>query len=315
MNINTFKKDGNNKFMNNFFNEKVLEQIKKNESEVTEINNFLSKQECDYFLDYFVNLKNKSIGKSQFIEREESSKIFFKLDQSKELKELKEKVEAHLGEFYVNDFQPHFITSRYPLRLHADTGKNPNDLIFKNVIIPIQIEYDLNKDNHSPPNTIIFKNRWYNLSALFTKFTDNDKDFIIKDKNGKFVDILNIDLFYEYIKAINNEIIAFEGSDFRINDYFKDYIQRLTQIKRYNLRTNKHINNEIEFDKELYNKYLTHQPYEDCKSLEIDKIVETKIGSLIYWDRVRIHSSDNFMKNNVKSKTLLAFFTSKTKID
>ena len=70
-----------------------------------------------------------------------------------------------------------------------------------------------------------------------------------------------------------------------------------------------------DFDKELYNKYLSHQPYEDCKSLEIDKVVETKIGSLIYWDRVRIHSSDNFMKNNVKSKTLLAFFTSKNRID
>ena len=207
------------------------------------------------------------------------------------------------------------LTSRYPLRLHVDTGKNPNDIIFKNVIIPVRIEYDLNKDNHKPPNTVIFKNRWYNRSALFTKFTDNDKDFIIKDKNGEFVDILNIDLFFKHIKNINNEITEFEGSTFNINDNFKDYIKRLTQIKRYNLRTNKHIVNEIDFDKELYNKYLSHQPYEDCKSLEIDKVVETKIGSLIYWDRVRIHSSDNFMKNNVKSKTLLAFFTSKNRID
>ena len=215
----------------------------------------------------------------------------------------------------MNDFQPHMLTSRYPLRLHVDTGKNPNDIIFKNVIIPVQIEYDLNKDDHKPPNTVIFKNRWYNQSALFTKFTDNDKDFIIKDKNGEFVDILNIDLFYQHIKNINNEITEFEGSTFNINDNFKDYIKRLTQIKRYNLRTNKHIVNEIDFDKELYNKYLSHQPYEDCKSLEIDKVVETKIGSLIYWDRVRIHSSDNFMKNNVKSKTLLAFFTSKNRID
>ena len=314
-NINTFRKGGSNKFMSSFFSEKILKQIKSNESDTVEINNFLSKQECDYFLDYFTNLKNKSIGKSQFIEREESSKIFFKLDQSKELKELKEKIENQLGEFYVNDFQPHLITSRYPLRLHVDTGKNPNDLIFKNVIIPINIEYDLTADTYSAPNTIIFKNRWYNRSALFTKFTDNDKDFIIKDKNGKFVDIINIDNFYQNIKNVKIDNINYEGFDFKINDRFKDYIKRLTEVKRYNLRTDKHIINNIEFDKELYNKYLTHQPYEDCKSLEIDKIVETKIGSLIYWDRVRIHSSDNFMKNNVKSKTLLAFFTSKTKID
>jgi hypothetical protein len=301
--------------MSTFFEKNVLKQIQENESEIKEINNFLSSDECNDFVEYFNNLKEKSIGKSQYIEREESTKIFFNFSQSKELKNLKKKIEEHIGEFYVNDFQPHMITSRYPLRLHVDTGKNPNDIIFKNVIIPVQIEYDLNKDNHKPPSTIIFKNRWYDQSALFTKFTDNDKDFIIKDKNGEFVDILNIDLFYKHIKNINNEIAEFEGSTFNINDNFKDYIKRLTQIKRYNLRTNKHIVNEIDFDKELYNKYLSHQPYEDCKSLEIDKVVETKIGSLIYWDRVRIHSSDNFMKNNVKSKTLLAFFTSKNRID
>lgn len=301
--------------MSTFFANNVLKKIQENESEVKEINNFLTEDECNNFIEYFNNLKEKSIGKSQYVEREESTKIFFKFDQSKELKNLKVKIEDQLGGFYVNDFQPHMLTSRYPLRLHVDTGKNPNDIIFKNVIIPVQIEYDLNKDNHKPPNTVIFKNRWYNQSALFTKFTDNDKDFIIKDKNGEFVDILNIDLFYKHIKNINNEIAEFEGSSFNINDNFKDYIKRLTQIKRYNLRTNKHIVNEIDFDKELYNKYLSHQPYEDCKSLEIDKVVETKIGSLIYWDRVRIHSSDNFMKNNVKSKTLLAFFTSKNRID
>ena len=313
--INLFKKDGKIKIMSIFFEKNVLKQIQENESEIKEINNFLSSDECNDFIEYFNNLKEKSIGKSQYIEREESTKIFFNFDQSKELKNLKEKVEEHIGEFYVNDFQPHMITSRYPLRLHVDTGKNPNDIIFKNVIIPVQIEYDLNKNNYKPPNTIIFKNRWYDQSALFTKFTDNDKDFIIKDKNGKFVDILNIDLFYDHIKHINNQIIEFEGSSFKVNERFKDYIKRLTEIKRYNLRTNKHITNEINFDRELYDKYLTHQPYEDCKSLEIDKVVETKIGSLIYWDRVRIHSSDNFMKNNIKSKTLLAFFTSKTRID
>ena len=315
MNINIYKKDGKNKFMSNFFKKDVLKKIKDNESDINEINNFLSKDECDNFIEYFKNLKKKSIGKSQHIEREESTKTFFKLDQSKELKSLKEKLEDHLGEFYVNDFQPHLITSRYPLRLHVDTGKNPNDIIFKNVIIPVQIEYDLNKVNHSPPNTVIFKNCWYNQSALFTKFTDNDKDFIIKDINGKFVDILNIDLFYQHIENTNNDFVRYEGRKYNINDHFKDYIKRLTEIKRYNLRTDKHIVNDIEFDKKLYKKYLTHQPYEDCKSLEIDKIVETEVGKLAYWDRVRIHSSDNFMKNNVKSKTLLALFTSKTKID
>ena len=39
---------------------------------------------------------------------------------------------------------------------------------------------------------------------------------------------------------------------------------------------------------------MTHQPYEDCTSLEIDKALSWEPGSLLYWDRSRIHSSDNF---------------------
>ena len=59
---------------------------------------------------------------------------------------------------------------------------------------------------------------------------------------------------------------------------------------------------------------MIHQPYEDCQSLEIDKVISWEIGSLLAWDRSRLHCSDNFLKNNVVSKTCMAFFTSKTKI-
>tara|TARA_Y100000590_G_scaffold421770_1_gene525810 strand:- start:1273 stop:2181 length:909 start_codon:yes stop_codon:yes gene_type:complete len=301
--------------MSDFFKTHILEQIKKNESDPVQIDNFISVKECSFLLEYFRNLRNKSVGKSIFVEREESTKIFFKLDQIPEIAKLYEKIKKEIGEFYVNDFQPHLITSRYPLRLHVDTGKNPNDLIYKNVIVPLEIEYDKSKDHHEPPNTLIFKNKWYEKSALFTHHTNSDKDFIIKDSSGNFVDILNIDEFYHNIKELDDIDTNFEGSNFHISEKFKDYIKRLTEIKRYNLRTNKHIVNDRDFDKNLYKKYLTHQKYKDCKSLILDRAIETKIGSLIYWDRTRIHSSDNFIKNNVKSKTLLAFFTSKTKIE
>ena len=91
------------------------------------------------------NLKNKSVGKSKSVDREESTKIFFDLNQSELLKKLKLKIEEYLGEFFVNDFQPHIITCRFPLRLHVDSGKNPNDIIYKNVVVPLEINYDLKK--------------------------------------------------------------------------------------------------------------------------------------------------------------------------
>ena len=301
--------------MSDFFSKDTLAQIQKYETGVNSTENFITPDDCLELLEYFRNLKNKSIGKNQSVDREESTKIFFDFNQSENLKKLRKKIEDSVGEFFVNDFQPHIITSRYPLRLHVDTGKNPNDLIYKNVIVPLEIEYDKSKDHHEPPNTLIFKNKWYEKSALFTHHTNSDKDFIIKDSSGNFVDILNIDEFYHNIKELDDIDTNFEGSNFHISEKFKDYIKRLTEIKRYNLRTNKHIVNDRDFDKNLYKKYLTHQKYKDCKSLILDRAIETKIGSLIYWDRTRIHSSDNFIKNNVKSKTLLAFFTSKTKIE
>ena len=300
--------------MSNFFSEKVLKEIKKFESETVIKKKFLSKNECRELLKYFRNMKNKSIGKSKSVDREESTKIFFNFNQSEFLKKLKLKIEEHIGEFFVNDFHPHIITCRFPLRLHIDTGKNPNDIIYKNVVVPLEIIYDLKQNIHKPPNTMIFKNKWYDPSALLTQQTSNNYDFIIKDINNNFVDIMNIHDLQDKIQNISNETLSYNGKKFLVNEKFKEYIVSLSKSKRYNARTDKHIVNDKDFDKNDYEKYMTHQPYKDCKSLEIDKVLSWEIGNLMYWDRTRIHSSDNFLINNVISKTCLALFTSKTKI-
>ena len=165
--------------MDNFFSEKVFKVIRKLESEIIIKKKILSENECKELLEYFKNIKNKSVGKSKSIDREESTKIFFDFNQSELLKKMKLKIEEHIGEFFVNDFQPHIITCRFPLRLHVDTGKNPNDVIYKNVVVPLEIIYDLKQSMHKPPNSMVFKNKWYNESALLTKHTNSNYDFII----------------------------------------------------------------------------------------------------------------------------------------
>jgi len=299
--------------MSNFFPDKILKEIKKTESDVLKKKHFLLDSEINELLEYLRNLKNKSVGKSKSVDREESTKIFFDFNQSEFLKKLKSKIENQIGEFFVNDFQPHIITTRFPLRLHVDSGKNPNDIIYKNVVFPLEIIYDLKKDFYKPPNTVIFKNKWYEKSALLTKQTSSNYDFIIKDINNKFVDIINIIDFKEKIQNITNGPFSYDGKDFLINEKFKEYINSLSKTKRYNTRTDKHVVNNKDFNKSDYEKYMTHQPYEDCQSLEIDKVVSWEIGSIMTWDRSRIHSSDNFLKNNVVSKTCMAMFTSKNK--
>ncbi len=291
--------------MKPFFSSSVLEKIKKNESDPFKIKNFLSNDEVTEILNY-----RNSISK-RMVDREESTKIPFNWGDSELLRDLKKKIENRTGEFTVKDFEPHFITTRFPLRLHADTGKDPNDVIFKNIVVPLEINYQKNTTEKKFSHTLVFKNRWYEKSALFTTKTKNNYDFIIKDINGNFVDIIDIFDFKLKVEKKNNDKIIYEDSEFFVDENFKDYISSLSKTKRYNQRTDKHIINNIELDLKIYEKYMTHQPFEDCMGLEIDKALAWESGSLLCWDRTRIHSSDNFLKNGIHSKTCIALFSSK----
>ena len=57
-----------------------------------------------------------------------------------------------------------------------------------------------------------------------------------------------------------------------IKDKILKYIEDLSIAKRYNLRTNKHLKTNRDFNKNLHNKYMSHQPYEDLKGMEIEKV-------------------------------------------
>ena len=291
--------------MQNFFKPDVLDKIKSNETSPKKIDNFLNQDTVKEILEFKYNASKR------MVDREESTKIPFDWKDSSMLINLKKKIQDQTGDFEVKDFEPHFITTRFPLRLHADTGKDPTDIIFKNIVVPLEIKYN-NDEIKNKSHTIIFKNKWYFRSALFTTQTKNDHDFIIKDYGGNFVDIIDIHDFKKEVDLRkNNEFLMYKNKNFLVDQTFKDYITMLSKTKRYNLRTSAHITNNNNFNNDDYEKYMTHQPFEDCKSLRIDQALSWEPGCLLFWDRVRIHSSDNFLKNGIESKTCIALFTSK----
>ena len=291
--------------MSKFFNKETLEIIKKNESNPQKITNFIKKEFCDELMNY-----RKSISK-KMVDREESTKVPFKFKDDSLTIDLKNEIQKLVGEFYVKDFEPHFITTRYPLRLHADTGKDPSDVIFKNIVVPLEVNYKEESSKKNYSHTVVFKNKWYEESALFTTKTSKNYDFIIKDHKGKFTDIIDIFDFKKKIDKYSDQLVEYNGTQFLVNKHFKDYINTLSKTKRYNQRTDRHIKGNKDFNIDEYNQYMTHQPFEDCKGLEIDTAFSWEPGSLLTWDRVRIHSSDNFLKNGITSKTCIALFTSK----
>ena len=63
------------------------------------------------------------------------------------------------------DFFGLFHESFSPLKLHADSGFEAKDIIFKQVVIPLS----------SIGETVVFKNRWYGKSASFTVDEDELK--------------------------------------------------------------------------------------------------------------------------------------------
>ena len=74
-----------------------------------------------------------------------------------------------------------------------------------------------------------------------------------------------------------------------------------------NDRSNKHLGNK-DFDKDMYNKYLTHIDYNNLKGLEIEYVYKWKVGETLIIDRTHIHSSSS----NIKDKKLgLTTFTKK----
>ena len=221
--------------MHNFFHPEIQKKIESNESNPVKIKKFLNNQEIAELLNF---RKNASLS---LVDREESTKIPFEWKDDKILRNLKKKIEEIVGDFRVKDFNPHFITTRFPLRLHADTGKDPSDLIFKNIVVPLEINYENKASKNNTSHTLIFKNKWYKQSALFTTKTNNNYDFILKDKDGTFVDIIDIFDFKKKVDKADNELITYKKNKFEVNDKFKEYINTLSKTKRYNQRTDAHI--------------------------------------------------------------------------
>ena len=55
-----------------------------------------------------------------------------------------------------------------------------------------------------------------------------------------------------YISINKDKEIVYGGNKFFVNKNFKDYITMLSKTKRYNIRTDKHIINKTNFDKNIW---------------------------------------------------------------
>ena len=93
---------------------------------------------------------------------------------------------------------------------------------------------------------------------------------------------------------------------FNEEDACIDKVRGLSWNKRKweETRTRKE-NNAVQYK----DAHLSHINNYDLECLTVQGIFEWKFGSLIYWDERLLHTSDNFTKNNIKSKQALVLHT------
>ena len=295
----------------NYF--KNLAKIQETEGQIVEIENFLFKNEIDEIINYVNSTKNI------FVDRDDVKRISFNTLNSKPVRKIEhweeifkkillKKIEKLFKnvDFYVNDgdFPPHILKLFYPTKLHTDTGKNNSDkILYKQLLIPLEIN-----PTDGEVYTIFFKNRYYETAANFREKSSKVDPIYIKDKNEKFIKIPDLNNLYSLLKKNKESTdITYNEGCFHNSPELKNKILTLMSKDRYNnCRTA--FNENKPFSKEIYEKFLTHSDIGDYNGMEFWKAIKWKVGNVIIWDRSIPHSSNNFLKSNVISKTGLSIF-------
>ena len=140
---------------------KYLDKIKSLEGSPKKLNIF-SKKEIEMMIELYEILPERKYNKKQNVRKKgwqqnynkELDKIYFN------------KLTEALGDFKMDNLKSEsgedlyglFHESFHPLPIHVDSGFNPEDIIYKQVITPLAPIGD----------TIFFKKRWYGRSTTFT---------------------------------------------------------------------------------------------------------------------------------------------------
>lgn len=282
-----------------FYSSQAIELIKSIETPPKVYRGVFDKNEISNLIQIEENYIQKRL-----VDRDDSrkTKLYW---QSETRKMITDKIEKKFpGQIRNGDLTAHFIKSRFPLRIHADMGRDSNLIPYKNILIPLYVK------GAPTTYTILFKQKWYGGSSLFSKDPNiSSGDHFFKDSSGKFIYIKDANELLIRLKSNLNNVVDFCGGEFFASEHTIGEIKALLKQGRYSKRTNQHITSDAPFNKSHYEKYLSHQPYEDLQGLEIDRVIEWHPGDVITFDRSTIHCASNFLEEGVTEKLAVAIFT------
>ncbi len=129
---------------------------------------------------------------------------------------------------------------------------------------------------------------------------------------------LHVDTGFDFDKVIykqtllplsdTGETIIFKNRFYGCSTTFSIDPKELS-AKGYNKRSSEHLNlyGNNDFNKEMHEKYLSHEDINNLKGLEVEMVFKWELGDLLVFDRSNLHCSSK----NIKDKKI--GFTSSTK--
>jgi len=183
---------------------KLIDKIKKNESNPFVVKNFLNQDEVKLFQKLYTELPLEIDNKRQKIIKKKWSKNF-RIDLQEKYNE---KLTSAIGTFKMDNPRTKenleslglFQESYMPVTLHVDTGFDYEKIIFKQTLLPLT----------NSGETIIFKNRFYGCS---TTFSIDPKELSAKGYNERSSAHLNLYGGGDFDKKIHKEYLNHEQID------------------------------------------------------------------------------------------------------
>ena len=155
-------------------------------------------------------------------------------------------------------------------RLHTDSSEGEDDL-YKVIIIPLKLD--------GPSSTVVFDNHWHGPSGKFSKKVIPQYEYTL-EVNGvkKYIpDMREYKTDNPEVKALLDDLIE---KRHKVDNRYYDY-SKITNIT------------DNPFDREMYESYMPHIPYENLHGLTAEQIVEWQEGSAFSFDRTQLHCGTN----------------------
>jgi hypothetical protein len=196
-----------------------------------------------------------------------------------------------------------FVEMNIYSRLHTDTADGDQKRLFKNVIIPLEV------NGHA--STAVFPHRWHGSKAKFTRVDLSPWRYPILDVQGLYQEVQDIRDLFNALCNTSKPQIEHSGHWFVNDQDRKQYLHDLiikrssvdSRISDYSGIEGVH---DQEFPEDFRVKWLAHLPRETLRGLDVPEIAEWHIGNAITFDRQYLHSGTSQLSG---SKSFLAVFT------